>query len=127
MVTHLKDIGTHEGYNQLVGHDLSIQAGQYLALHRGSTWERRPGVGLKTSLLEETQTLSDLIRMLDKNCGLFISNRTRVMARARLRDVIAYASPLLYPELFPILDGLSLQDSTAKLTRALQSRDNFLD
>ncbi|CAG9984465.1 unnamed protein product [Clonostachys byssicola] len=127
MMTHLKDIGTHEGYNHLAGHEMTFQAGQYFALHRSLRWERRQGSGVKTSLLEETQTLSDLIRMLDKNCGLFVSSCTRVMARARLRDVVAFAGPLLYPELFPILGGLSLRDSRMELARALQSRDNLLD
>ena len=127
MSPYLREIGTHEAYHELAGHDFGAQAGQYFLLQGMRRWDRRPARTVKDTLLDESQSPVELIKKLDKPCALFASCCTPVMARARLRDLIAFAAPLLHPDLIPGLKGLSPSGSTTALVRALQSPDtNFL-
>ena len=125
MVGFLKELGTHAAYTSVAGHDLTVQAGSYVLLEGTRRWDRRPATVVKDVLLDGGQSLTELMKRLDTPCGLFISSCTKIMSRARLRDLVAFAGPLLRPESFPQLGGLSRKDSLAALVQALQGDDDF--
>ncbi|KAL2258744.1 hypothetical protein VTK26DRAFT_7814 [Humicola hyalothermophila] len=127
MEPYTTDIGTREAYYELSGQDFGAQGGQYVYLQGMRRWDRRSMNTVKDTLLDESQGPLELIRKLDKNCALFVSCCTNVMTRARLRDLIAFAAPLLHPERLPCLKDLSQEDSTATILQKLRGRDSFVD
>ncbi len=124
---HLQELGTHRSYSQFAGCDIGAQAGQYVV---GQVmWRRdwKPAVVMKDTLLDASQSSVELLRKLDKNCALLVSSCTRLMARARLRDLVALAGPLLYPDLFPRMGTLTPEASVIGIVQALRGNDNFVD
>jgi hypothetical protein len=121
-----KDLGTHGAYNQFVGFDIGAQVGQYVGGQAVGRWDSSPAWTAKDALLDTNQSPVELIKKLDKTCGLLVSSCTRVMSRARLRDLVALAGPLLNPGLFPCLDGLDPDKSRATIVQALRGNDQFL-
>jgi len=111
----------------LSGYDFGAQAGNYFLLQGMIKYDRKQGITLKDTILREWHGMPQLLRGLDKICGLFISSCTKVMVRARLRDLIAFAGPLVLPEAFPLLLGKSGEDSIASWVHVLSGSEDLYD
>ncbi|KEZ45807.1 hypothetical protein SAPIO_CDS1622 [Scedosporium apiospermum] len=127
MSHHLRDIGTHRPFTAFAGYDVGPQIGSYLLLQLMRKYERRPGTTLKDTILQKWDGMPQFLRGLDKPCGLFVSSCTKVIARARLRDLIAFAGPLVLPEAFPLLLGQGQEDSIASWVHALRGSEDLYD
>jgi len=90
-------------------------------------YERRPGTTLKDTILQKWDGMPQFLRGLDKPCGLFVSSCTKVIARARLRDLIAFAGPLVLPEAFPLLLGQGQEDSIVSWVHVLRGSEDLYD
>lgn len=121
---HLQELGTHRSYSQFAGYDIGAQAGQYVVGQVMWRQDRKRATVMKDTLLDETQSPVELLKKLDKTCGLLVSSCTRVMSRARLRDLVAFAGPLLHPDSFPCIIVQALQGNDRFLTWASSQMDD---
>ncbi|RYP52012.1 hypothetical protein DL769_010733 [Monosporascus sp. CRB-8-3] len=126
MAEFLKEPGTHEPYYETTGYDVGSQLGSHAMLQFMMKRERRPASNVKCVLLRQEQSPEEVLANLDKVCGLIISNCTDVMARARVRDLVAFVGPVLHKGKFPILKKHpNLDESIRIIIRALQDTENF--
>lgn len=115
-------LGTHPEYYQMAGHDFSFQGGQYAVGQYIQRWDRVKEKSKKEVMTEESNGVTEVLKSLDRYYGLFISSSTNFMTRARLRDIVAFAGPILCPEKFPLLKEMSKDQSIEAITSALRGQ-----
>ncbi|KAH8670642.1 hypothetical protein BGZ61DRAFT_556806 [Ilyonectria robusta] len=126
MAPFLKDIGSHESYTAFTGYEVGGHIGFSFASQAKTTWERRPATSAKRVQITERQSPQEVLASMGKIHGLFISNCTDVMARARICDVVALIGPILHRDKFPTLKGYSTsEESIPVILQALQGSENF--
>ncbi|KAH7014893.1 hypothetical protein EDB80DRAFT_320486 [Ilyonectria destructans] len=126
MAPFLKDIGSHESYTVFAGYEVGGQVGYSFTSQVMTTWERRPATSVKQVQITERQSPQEVLANMGKIHGLFISNCTEVMARARVCDVVALIGPILHRDKFPTLKGYSTsEESIPVILQALQGSENF--
>jgi len=124
---YISDLGTQTSTWNLRSLQAGIQAGQYAVPQLLWTWEKSPGISVKSSLLQFNTAFDLWIPYLDKGYGLFVSLCTGVMTRVRLRDLIAFVGSRWMKELIPKVSVRASPNSNRDFIEVLEGSTNLCD
>jgi len=119
----LKPIGTFDDYFETIAREGGLAAGQYVTVDFKNVWEKRRGFSFKDYLLSPDVSFETLNRELNTNCGVFISICPAVMARTRLRDILALVIDATYDSDKQVLSVCPSRVVVGSLANALRGAE----
>jgi hypothetical protein len=88
-----KPLGTAQAYWKHQERQIGLQGGQYVTMVYNSTWDKVPGVRLKTQLIQNLGKKLEYFAFLNACCGLQVSACSGLARRITMRELLSDLLP----------------------------------